>query len=539
MDARTQVERPLAQHNACARINQIPAELLSQIFTLCLPDAHGWVGCWNYDDILSIASVCTLWHTIALETPTLWTMIKLEADETTKQTLLKRSKNALLSIGMHRGLSYAGIEEKLLPLLEDLHRIRDLRLILSAGTAEKVLPRLRQGTTNLRSLEISIPQDSQSSGQDTDTVYCLLRGLFTQNVNLIGRIVIKGCGAPFIDQLSALRDLSLCYIPKAYRFSISRMLAILQRLPYLETLLLLHATKTDDSNLPEVSILSESGINLPNLRELLITASTTDVGILLKLTTLPLLCKLTIDCYYDQITEEAALPSLWSTVLAHAAPNACHFESIRLADIIGLGEHNGMTVELSLCPTPTNTFGDAAVSFTCRGPHDVNCFSDDLKAQLIKTVCSIIPPSRLTALHAFTRGLSYANVWRTCFSDVTNKLSLVVGPQSVSGLATALTPSEAALPLGEPENTGLFEESSQRLFFPHLVSLMVSGVNFSSFPEGVSFLCESLRKRATCNAKLDMLIVRNCSVRKEEIQVLRENTVELYWDQISESDGLG
>ncbi|KAJ7817267.1 hypothetical protein B0H14DRAFT_2456895, partial [Mycena olivaceomarginata] len=58
-------------------IRRMPAEILTEIFAFFVPDAFEELARVANADLLRIAHVCSRWHKLAMETPSLWSSIGL------------------------------------------------------------------------------------------------------------------------------------------------------------------------------------------------------------------------------------------------------------------------------------------------------------------------------------------------------------------------------------------------------------------------------------------------------------------------------
>lgn len=119
--------------NAASPVHRLPAELLTAIFLLVPKKREDWRGCRDLflcvddmvrpEDIVKLAHVCRHWRTIATGIPHLWTHVSETFPDSAQATLVERSGNAPLTIGL-RGSPNALLASL---LRHQHHRVVDIR----------------------------------------------------------------------------------------------------------------------------------------------------------------------------------------------------------------------------------------------------------------------------------------------------------------------------------------------------------------------------------------------------------------------------
>lgn len=114
--------------NAHSSINRLPTEILAHVFSFCRAPTQWPVYCNPFTQFNKLATqVCHLWRDTALSTPRLWALLPCGQELDRLEQVMKRSKNAPLTINMSRH-QHGDVEEMMQIICRDMSRIQDLKL---------------------------------------------------------------------------------------------------------------------------------------------------------------------------------------------------------------------------------------------------------------------------------------------------------------------------------------------------------------------------------------------------------------------------
>ena len=209
-------------------MHSLPDELMIKIFQDVVDDAirdrphvpYAWV---------SIMLVCRLWRSIAIGSPTLWTLVT-EAAFPAIDTVLTRSRDAPLTYKLdilQRSSHEQSFTERELGVL-DLHRIRSYELKCPPDVLMQFLAySYPRNAPLLQLLHLEVQRDIPGYAASWDTPLPSLEDLlvFRGSAKLVRELTAQGPN---------LRHLNLGYIMPA--LSISSLLHLVSNLPLLQTL---------------------------------------------------------------------------------------------------------------------------------------------------------------------------------------------------------------------------------------------------------------------------------------------------------------
>ncbi|KAI0064196.1 hypothetical protein BV25DRAFT_1823153 [Artomyces pyxidatus] len=88
-----------SRRNAIAPISRLPPEIMSRVFSFCVPDLHAYDTNLEW---IKISHVCTRWRTVALNSTNIWSEVYLQWGEEWVGEMLARSKGTPVDIvGSH------------------------------------------------------------------------------------------------------------------------------------------------------------------------------------------------------------------------------------------------------------------------------------------------------------------------------------------------------------------------------------------------------------------------------------------------------
>lgn len=136
-------------------IQAIPPEILGQIFINCLADEHCKILPRKTTAPLLVAQVCSIWRTVALSTPQLWSsmLITFPMQERLANAWLSRSGGLPLKIGIEsESYDWPGVFLDI--LARHSHRICDLQCYLPAPAMHQLLGHPRMDFKHLEEISL-------------------------------------------------------------------------------------------------------------------------------------------------------------------------------------------------------------------------------------------------------------------------------------------------------------------------------------------------------------------------------------------------
>jgi hypothetical protein len=152
--------------NAHAPVNKLPRELLALIFSLRLPRAWGY-GDKNFHGFLGLSQVCSMWRSIAIDTPTLWAVLPCGNTAITSMAF-QRSKQAQLDISLWPSNLNNERQLQLSRQILDTSRLRSLEMHFSCSHFAKLKAELSRAAPLLRTLSMMAYIDFDDTVQTLD-----------------------------------------------------------------------------------------------------------------------------------------------------------------------------------------------------------------------------------------------------------------------------------------------------------------------------------------------------------------------------------
>ncbi|ESK87089.1 hypothetical protein Moror_11914 [Moniliophthora roreri MCA 2997] len=246
------LQRLRAQRNARTLISRLPAEILTHIFTYCVPSR--WYRTSIHTKWHSFTHVCHSWRSIALDHASLWTCIDFSSMELAR-TMLERSKTAILDI-MVQG-HHVGRDEKRRELLKviKLQFFRIGHMEVCSYTFRGLFDGLVQPSPSLRSLALI--------NYDRDDPVNLPDQFLGGNAPLLSHITLHSVYLPWHSPLPILQSLTSLVLTGNHFTNLPTgrpLFDTLRNVPRLEFLNL--------AGIFPISIMETDIIPLPKLRQL-------------------------------------------------------------------------------------------------------------------------------------------------------------------------------------------------------------------------------------------------------------------------------
>ncbi|KAJ8503457.1 hypothetical protein ONZ45_g10836 [Pleurotus djamor] len=254
------VRRLLGRRNTYAAIFTLPYEILSKIFLIANENAPDIT-----ETLRDIASVCTYWRRICLDTPQLWAAVSLDQPLWLRESL-RRSRTSPLTVTIDDSAgrcTLTALDRLASALVHEVHRFQEVQIICGPLWIEKLislffLPTLGLAAPLLRKLKISTGYAvNQYSHPD------LLRIFWTrldslQSLELTGYVPITTSPMPKLT--------FLCINTFGDCLSVPWLMNLLRNAPHVEEV----AVGTISLKTP-MSVSNSHPINLPSLRSLELT----------------------------------------------------------------------------------------------------------------------------------------------------------------------------------------------------------------------------------------------------------------------------
>ncbi|KAF9466077.1 hypothetical protein BDZ94DRAFT_1252052 [Collybia nuda] len=210
--------------------------MLCKIFAFCAAERAKTNSSSNSGNPLhwiKVSHVSRHWRAVALDSPSLWGNIVTTRPRWTEE-MLKRSKMASLTLEADLSCITPRISEAIQLALQHITRIRDLKLVASSSTLNKLITSLQINAPILQSLSLSIPRNTRF-GVEGDLT--LPEGCFRGDVSQLRALELVKCninwGSPLLSGLTVLKlsDISILARPTT-----QQLLDVLEKMPSLEIL---------------------------------------------------------------------------------------------------------------------------------------------------------------------------------------------------------------------------------------------------------------------------------------------------------------
>jgi hypothetical protein len=245
--------------NTRSVINKLPRELLALIFLSMLPTS--WeTSSIEFCSFISITRVCSHWRSVALDTPSLWTVLPCHTDRQTAEALQRAGDHTLYNVRLEGSQLFRPPPTSLIPRLLDPSRLGSLELTDLRPTCLDVCCQLLvQDLPQLSRLSIRFAQfssDFTARNQDPFTP-CERIAPQLKELKLFGWVsIMQGLHMPCLQnlELDGRRSNSL---------PLARLIDALRNLPALHTLVAQHIFPEDGDEHCDLA-----PVNLPLLERL-------------------------------------------------------------------------------------------------------------------------------------------------------------------------------------------------------------------------------------------------------------------------------
>lgn len=245
---------------------RLPSELLSLIFE--------WTGgnYWPYNSPFTISRVSKLWRDVALNTPRLWTNIRLGPFDQLSKIRLGRSKSLPLDIiiVLERNTTIPRPSSTTPP--PHIDRWRSLELLpgyQGRATSGEVMPWLRHPAPHLQVLHIQIDHEETARADIGYRDFDFDKEIFKGGAPLIHELSLQGLFVPFTMPIyTGLTKLRLCDLMFTIDLTVYQMLAAVATSPLLEDLYIGEIDTPDDFRIDGPFLSSPLDIHLPHLTSL-------------------------------------------------------------------------------------------------------------------------------------------------------------------------------------------------------------------------------------------------------------------------------
>ena len=526
--ARTVLEGEIAKHadaiielkgrmNAMTSISTLPPEVLSEIFIAL---AHSYYSLSVYPGFhshsaykwITVTHVCRAWRNIALNTPRLWSRVILSKFDVTKE-ILARSKKAPLWVTAYAvNLDYP--RKKLLDsIMKQSSRLKELDLTVPGRTFRNLstVPMGPAAILEILTLSGSSPYDPHGTFLPHNTPLPVLFKGQTPNLRRLhlNSIAIKWDNPIFCPTLTHL-TVAAQSDGSLITGTFAHLLAALKAMYTLEKLELQEAIPHLSEDLSTLPTLQRT-VELPRLRELVISSDMLDCANFLHHVSLPANARLSVTGRWGDSVE--SLVRVFSTHLARCAP---------LLTVCLTPHEDGPTYVLGW-----RTFHGTAQASTAPQP-DVALYlwtHENLRAlqHLVRSAAIFgavrsleIPPSATTV------------DWADLFARVPQLRVLSIAGQPQPGLFDAL--SKVQRKGGRRARQGPGKMLAEEL---HTVQL--TGMQFASCHSGgdLEEMLEWLILRCNEGVPVQRMELERCiHLTAEDVDRLAEVVPEVEWDEM-------
>lgn len=284
---------------------RLPTELLSLVFEWAERSSRSSYDHPRPNTALILSGVSKLWREVALNTPRLWTDIRLALDQLSK-IQLERSKSAPLDITIVTGRSNITLPSSTTPP-PHIDRWQSLTLFPREDVRappDEVVAWLQHSAPRLRALDVwvysSDPVVNADIGDfDFDTE------IFKGGAPLVHELSLAGLYVPFtLPIYTGLTKLRLYRLVFSTDLTPYQMLAALATSPLLEELSITQITTFDDSGIGDPPLSLSLDIHLSHLNSLFLgSMSTSLMKYILRSVTIPPTSYLNLQLSHPRVTE--------------------------------------------------------------------------------------------------------------------------------------------------------------------------------------------------------------------------------------------
>ncbi|KAH7916203.1 hypothetical protein BJ138DRAFT_1076053 [Hygrophoropsis aurantiaca] len=535
------------RRNAISKISFLPDELLAMIFMHHATQLY-IEFCNNQDSFsflsaplqwIQVAHVCHHWRQVALLYPSLWTLLVFKSPRWTEE-MLERSKMAPLIIDINLTYMTPKVVSGVQTALTHVGRVRELRLVSSKETLEKLLtpisaiPALHMESIYIFTTHHHIRIDN----------YSLPETLFGGELPRLRNLSLFGCdvvwGSPIFNGLTHLNisDLSMSVRSKTAQF-----FATLNLMPALRTLILKDAlplTPVTPSDRSPTTV-QDMLVALPALDSISLDGAVIDCAFLLAHLIYPRTTSLNLRCR----VHGSNLSNLYSIISRMETTNG--IDGSDTTPFSKQAPLQSMLIRTALNESTSTAFIQCSTSVqpplfhwaslpsipdSVRNDHFPLTLAllwesgGHLMPDVLSNVCAALPLSRVC--HIDSQG-SYPlpeNIWLEGFRNACQLEKLSLSHTPICGLI----------------KSWISVESGTATFAPALKSIRLQHIEFdeTDAPEVERFrgadpltLLNALKLRANQGIPIKELIIENCSnIFAEDIRLLKDIVPRLQWDSI-------
>jgi len=494
------------RRNTFAPISCLPPEVLCRVFLLVRDSALAW----NPVTWIKVTHTSRYWRNVALNSPSLWTLLPLENPWWTRE-MLKRSKMASLIVKanvLNRSNSSA-VNTKV--ALSHISRIKELSLNSpeAEGTLQNILSTLPRAAAQLEVLRISTRVRYYSS-------IFYIPGDALRETPSLRQLELYSCDFRWDSQfLSGLTHLTLHSVPSNAQPTLTQLLEVLRSSPGLQLLDLKNCFPKDGLSSPR----AQTPIYLQHLRSLALDGTLTELEPLLMNCSIQATSKIQISCI-DTSDVGADFFPLVSAVRSLRHENSSNSLPFTHYVDLTIPASNSVRLAFSSHDAPELAFPlyHTSIDFTWRADGTAS----NLDANL-RHICYVHPLDDVAVLSCYTPSVLSPQTILDVFGSLPRLQRIY--PSSRAALpflqAMTMTPSPG-LTTGEPPT----------IAFPALRNIILNDVNFTV--DGgidVDWMRNQLLERYERGSEVRELCFRNCSrLRADDIELLGEFVTDVDWD---------
>ncbi|KII87415.1 hypothetical protein PLICRDRAFT_43053 [Plicaturopsis crispa FD-325 SS-3] len=479
------------RRNTLSLISRLPPEILSMIFIamVCayLPDPTGWIEATN---------ICRHWRDVALDCPMLWTRI-IPGTPLWTGVLLRRSRNAPLTIestyDVYSSFNRDNVRQSTEMALAHIPRVVSLRLTASAEDLTHILVDFATPAPAMRSL--ALEDDGYGARYPLPDTFCA--GLSSALRQLDLKQCVIPCDSPLLNNLTRLKL-------DCTSSTVSQMLIMLQRAPFLETLELRELEERDCAP-------TANAVELTRLNSITISTRTRECVALLVLLAFPPTATVSLRCVVKGPLD-TDLSLIQPTLRAVSGAG----EGVRSLDI----SYNRQVYRPGSLSWKDSRTSSPETSTVPRVSVDLDGFGRSavwLPETIIQDVNKHLSLAQLEYLAVTSRRAHLALDWVEAFGTCVNLRHVSLTMQTVHTRALI-----AALTLPHASAT-----SAPDVFLPSLECLELRGTRVDFTDE----LCDCIvSRRAAHGAPLRKIIIYKCRHVNKPLVDRLADLVEVDWD---------
>jgi len=517
-----------SRRNMLTPISHLPPEILSKIFSCCQSDSTdhknplGWI---------KVSHVSRYWRAVALTSPSLWGAIVFSRPKWVEE-MLRRSKMASLTIKADLTWVTPKILESVQVALRHSPRIRELGLIASSTTLDKLFYSSPISLPNVHSLSLAVPRKERFG---IAFGYIIPETVLDGDLPYLRRLELTKCNISWDSSLlSDLTHLKICDVSSVARSTINQVLDALERMPALEILDLHEALPlVPDGVTPTLPV--DRIVALPRLSHIAISSSVPECASLLQRITIPdtatlkLACKGTDSTDHDFSTIFSALPRLRGI-----RPD--NDEKVFGKPLQVLHVQNAMPTSVlvqgwSIAPTSREVIprSPPRIELQLSWPR----YDPSVLEEVMTAACKSLPLVHLRFLRLSHLDHVTPLAWADTFGTLPKLNTLHVIANSPYSLITSLCG-----PLADTQKvttSPILRRRKPAINFPHLRTLILEAANFKYKGMAVDELRDCLMKRCEYKAEVQELRLDDCSyLLYEDVDLLKEIVVDVEWDGVEQ-----